>query len=938
MKRLLAVVLLIFISAMIFPYGATLKSVIQVKGIYITPPTINEESEIKFAFIVGKDLTSGGKIYIKFPQGFYVPATISKSYVDLGGEQPAEVNVDGNVVEITTTQKIQKNQGAPDGYPLTFSSSAGIKNPSFPDTYTFELWTSEESEHSLFDIFIGLTGSGNPVTGLNVSLDDSHMAGEATRYTIIFVVSQSGALVYSQDDYVDIYFPNGTILPDNFDPSNVIFKMKNCERVEKLGRRIRVYVPNMWFVGPLSQCNIMFLKDFGIRNPEFTGKYAIQVSTSKDTGLATSNLYDIYGSPVQVIESSLNPSSQLEFSEIRVKFKQSAQAGIVKDKSKVNIKFPAEFTLPSNLKPGAITINGTPCVKVELNNNILSIYSPINIDKNTDVELLIKKEFGIVNPEKTGTYQLFINTSSDAQLMPFNLLVTPSTVSNVSVTVSNTSAGQVSKYLITFKTGSNGKLLPGVDRVNIVFPIGTTIPTVISNSSVLINGIPTTLIEISGTTVTITPPLEISALSDVAVVFAEGAGIRNPVISNNYVIYVHTSKENTSVASSPYSIKNVPTTSLRIEPSQPDGLNDFYRTPPSLTLSASSATDPNPTTYYFFDGNSPVIYNGNPIRAPEGIHTLFYYSVDNEGHKEETKSIQFKVDTIPPVISVITPINDAILNSSTVLVKGNVDPGSVLKINGEQVQVDGLGNFETTIKLQNNPDVINLFGTDIAGNSSQVVIKVSFDVTPPALNIISPLMFQQINRIPVVVEGKTEAGAKITINGNTASVNEDGSFTYLLSSLSEGLNNIEIIATDAAGNSTKRNVSVKYSKSVTIILQVGNAFALVNGNTYTLEAAPTVSSGRTMVPLRFIGEAFGADFTYEPTKKIIDITFGSDKIRMQIGKKSATVNGKEVVLDVAPFIVNGRTLVPIRFISETFGAEVAWDATTKTVTIIYPKQ
>lgn len=938
MRKLLAVILLIFFSAMLFPYGATLECAIQVRGIYVTPPTINEESEVKIAFIVGRDLPAGGKIYIEFPQGFYVPTIISASLVDLGGVQPAGVKVDGNVVEITTTQKIQINQGAPNGYPLIFSSSAGIKNPSFPDTYTFELWTSEESEHSFFDVFIGLAGSGNPVTSLSVTLDDSYMAGEATRYTITFVVSQSGALVNSQDDYVDIYFPNGTILPDNFDPSNVIFKAKNCTRVEKLGRRMRVYVPDLWFVPPLSQCNIMFLKDFGIRNPEFTGNYAIQISTSKDTGLATSNLYTIYGSPVQVLESSLNPSSQLDISEIRIKFKQSVLGGIIKDKSKINIKFPSDFTLPSNLKPGAIIINGTPCVKVELNSSMLSIYSPVNIDKNTDVEVLIRKEFGIVNPEKTGTYQLFINTSSDAQLVSFSLLITPSTVSNVSVTVSNASAGQVSKYIIDFKTGSSGKLLPGVDRVNIVFPIGTTIPTIISNSSILINGIPTTLIEISGTTVTITPPLEISALTDVTVVFAEGAGIRNPVISNKYVIHVHTSKENTSVASSPYSIKNVPITLLGIEPSQPDGLNGFYRTSPSLTLSASSATDPNPTTYYFFDGNSPVIYSGTPVKAPEGVHTLFYYSVDNEGHKEETKSTQFRVDTIPPVISVITPVNNAILNSSTVLVKGNVDPGSVLKINGEPVQVDGLGNFETTIKLQNNPDVINLFATDVAGNTSQINIKLSFDVTPPALNITKPIMFQQINRLPVVVEGKTEAGAKITVNGNTASVSEDGTFNYLLSSLSEGLNNIEIIATDAAGNSVKRSVSVKYSKSVTMILQVGNAFALINGQTYTLEAAPTITSSRTMVPLRFIGEAFGAEFTYEAMTKTIDITFGSDKITMQIGKKAATVNGKEIVLDVAPFIVNGRTLVPIRFISETFGAEVIWESSTKTVTIIYPKQ
>ena len=98
-----------------------------------------------------------------------------------------------------------------------------------------------------------------------------------------------------------------------------------------------------------------------------------------------------------------------------------------------------------------------------------------------------------------------------------------------------------------------------------------------------------------------------------------------------------------------------------------------------------------------------------------------------------------------------------------------------------------------------------------------------------------------------------------------------------------------------------------------------------------------IKNGRTMVPLRFVGEAFGAGFTYDPVFKIIDINFGSDKIKMQIGKDVAFVNGKEIKLDVAPYIVNGRTLVPIRFISETFGAEVIWDSTTKTVTIIYPK-
>jgi hypothetical protein len=57
-------------------------------------------------------------------------------------------------------------------------------------------------------------------------------------------------------------------------------------------------------------------------------------------------------------------------------------------------------------------------------------------------------------------------------------------------------------------------------------------------------------------------------------------------------------------------------------------------------------------------------------------------------------------------------------------------------------------------------------------------------------------------------------------------------------------------------------------------------------------------------------------------------------IKMQVGNFKATVDGKTVIMDVAPKIENQRTLVPLRFISEALGAEVGWDDKTKTVTIV----
>jgi len=156
-------------------------------------------------------------------------------------------------------------------------------------------------------------------------------------------------------------------------------------------------------------------------------------------------------------------------------------------------------------------------------------------------------------------------------------------------------------------------------------------------------------------------------------------------------------------------------------------------------------------------------------------------------------------------------------------------------------------------------------------------------------------------------KGVTEHDATVTVNGIPAQVNDDGAFSCVLSNLLEDvLTNIDVVAKDAAGNSTKRSVIVKYIKSIIMKLQISNRSVLINNEIDSLEAAPVIKDGRTMVPLRFVGEAFGAEFEYEPVNKTIDISFGSDKVKMQIGSKTAIVNGKEITLDVAPFIVNGK--------------------------------
>ncbi|MGB9833295.1 MAG: copper amine oxidase N-terminal domain-containing protein, partial [Caldisericum exile] len=123
-------------------------------------------------------------------------------------------------------------------------------------------------------------------------------------------------------------------------------------------------------------------------------------------------------------------------------------------------------------------------------------------------------------------------------------------------------------------------------------------------------------------------------------------------------------------------------------------------------------------------------------------------------------------------------------------------------------------------------------------------------------------------------------------------------------------------------------------------LSIGKNVASVNFKPVPLESKPIIQNGRTLVPLRFVSEAFGGYVDYNPNDKTITVVFDLHTIILKIGSKVAIVDGKELPLDVAPFIEkqSGRTLVPVRFISESIGATVEWNPSNRTIKIIYQQK
>lgn len=107
----------------------------------------------------------------------------------------------------------------------------------------------------------------------------------------------------------------------------------------------------------------------------------------------------------------------------------------------------------------------------------------------------------------------------------------------------------------------------------------------------------------------------------------------------------------------------------------------------------------------------------------------------------------------------------------------------------------------------------------------------------------------------------------------------------------------------------------------------------LNGNALTFDVAPQIINDRTMVPMRKIFESMGATVNWDETTRTITSTKGDTTIVMTVDNATMTVNGVAVTLDSAPQIVNDRTLVPVRAIAESFGSTVDWDGATKTVSI-----
>ncbi len=237
---------------------------------------------------------------------------------------------------------------------------------------------------------------------------------------------------------------------------------------------------------------------------------------------------------------------------------------------------------------------------------------------------------------------------------------------------------------------------------------------------------------------------------------------------------------------------------------------------------------------------------------------------------------------------------------------------------------------------------------DEFGNvSNPACVSINFDMTKPKLEL-SPLPREtteaSINLCGVTE--KPETGVTLMVNSVRVQINTDGTFCQPIR-LVEGPNTIFCVAIDRAGNIEQIVApSITLVRKTVVVMTQGVPEATINGEKLYVDPPPTNIKGRIMVPLSFIAKAFGMDTKWEATDKSVVIKWsehqGEQSIRhnlkLWIGKNNYNQDGKTMFLDVPPTILKGRTMVPVRFIANAFGAETQWDSVNKRVTITYTQR
>ncbi|GAC1442964.1 MAG: hypothetical protein NVS2B8_04550 [Vulcanimicrobiaceae bacterium] len=132
-------------------------------------------------------------------------------------------------------------------------------------------------------------------------------------------------------------------------------------------------------------------------------------------------------------------------------------------------------------------------------------------------------------------------------------------------------------------------------------------------------------------------------------------------------------------------------------------------------------------------------------------------------------------------------------------------------------------------------------------------------------------------------------------------------------------------------------MTVAASAFAAVLTSLSHPAALRIDGQRTVSDVPPVTTARgAYVPLRVVAESLGADTNYDAKSGTIELTHASDTLRLRVGDRAATLNGKPMLLRNAPFAVRGRTMVSLNVIASALKTHVRYDASHAKIDVMTP--
>ena len=244
------------------------------------------------------------------------------------------------------------------------------------------------------------------------------------------------------------------------------------------------------------------------------------------------------------------------------------------------------------------------------------------------------------------------------------------------------------------------------------------------------------------------------------------------------------------------------------------------------------------------------------------------------------------------------------------------------------------GTVTLTVSLKNSSAVAGLNLT--VGYDSSAMSFVSAKSLNSQFNAFEASSEQSANPVRLVMANLSLA--EISGNVNVAEITfkmadkvADGNYNVTVT-VEEAYNkNIEAVSFKAENGVV--TVGTPTAAGVVLKMTLGKTDYSLNGVTKTMDVAPIIRNERTMLPVRYVAEALGAEIAWDGATSTATLKTADTEIKITVGAATATVNGQAVTLDSPAFIESDRTYMPVRFVAENLGGTVAWDGATSTATI-----